>query len=781
MPLRMGELKCLRTLSDFVVGKETGSSVKDLKNLKFLRGELYISGLENETSSHDAGGAILSNKKDIDGLFLQWGYSFPESRNEVEEKNVLKMLQPHRNLKKLEISCYGGTGFPSWLGDPSFSNMALLRLDGCTRCLSLPSLGLLSSLKALIIRGMTSLKSIGSEFYGKCCSKPFQSLETLVFEGLQECEYWETSEGNENVKRFPCLRELTLRRCPKLSGALPNHLPLLEKLVINNCEQLVVSCSGFPLLSKLEIDVCKGMVCNSPTDSNSLKSMTLRNVSEFGNWLRKGFWLRQGFQNVEHLKIVNCDELMHFWQNEICLQKPIQGFHSLTSLRHLCIENCRSLVLFPEIRFLSVLRKLEIENCHALASLPPEMNHNNPCLETLTVKSCHSLKFIVTGYLPSSLCSISARDCQNLRCLFDDRDQDTSSSSSSSAASSSGMNTGSSLKFMYICSCPSLTSISSTGQLPTTLEYLELWGCSKLTTLSSRGQLPAAFECIEIFHCLELKTLSSSGQLPKALLELKIHDCPKLESVAEMFYNNMSLERFEIQKCENLKSFPEGLHNLIRLHRLLITDCPGLVSFPEGGFPNSNLTVSIFNCENLKALPGSLEMLNSLQELQISKCPSIMAFPSDGFPTNIENLAVDNLNIYQPLVEWGLHKLTSLGGLHITGCPNAVSFPQEEMGTILPSSLVVLTIEEFPKLKYLSSNGFQNLTSLQELSISQCPNLKSFPKAGLPSSLLKLYILDCPLLKKHFGRNKGKEWSKVAHIPDVKIDGKFIYDPQERE
>lgn len=98
-----------------------------------------------------------------------------------------------------------------------------------------------------------------------------------------------------------------------------------------------------------------------------------------------------------------------------------------------------------------------------------------------------------------------------------------------------------------------------------------------------------------------------------------------------------------------------------------------------------------------------------------------------------------------------------------------------------PSSLTELIIVRFPKLKYLSSNGFRNLAFLEYLRIRDCPKLTSFPEAGLPSSLLELYINDYPLMTKQCKRDKGAEWSRIAHIPCVRIDDKFIYDAEEKQ
>ncbi|XP_031253810.1 putative disease resistance RPP13-like protein 1 [Pistacia vera] len=494
MPVGMKNLKQLRTLSDFVVGKQTGASLKELKNLKFLCGRLCISGLENVINSHDAREALLSEKKDLEVLSLQWSLQFDDSRNNLLEKDILAMLQPHRNLKELTIKGYGGKELPSWLGDPSFSNMVTLKLESCRNCTSLPSLGLLGSLKDLTIKGMTGLKRIGLEIYGESCSKPFQSLETLSLVDLDEWELWDSIVENKHVEifpclrelsivrcpkfsgrlpdRFPCLLELSILRCPKLSGRLPSHLPSLKKLVIFQCLQLVVSFSSFPMLCKLEIDGCKEIVCSSQKiDSKSLKSMTLANIRDVGNWLK------QEFHNVEHLQIVD--------------------LHS----------------------------------------------------------------------------------------------SDTSS-----------------LEYLYISECPSLTSISSIGQQLVALKHLELWSCPNSQPINQ-------------------------ATLPDTLQHLNIVDVAKLEMIADRFRNNTSLGYIKLCKCNNLKFIPEGLHNLSSLRDFYIWDCPNLVSFPEEGLPKTSLRVfSIERCKKLKALPNHMHNLKFLQELQYGSVQILHPFQKKVFP-----------------------------------------------------------------------------------------------------------------------------------------------------
>ncbi|KAH7521088.1 hypothetical protein JRO89_XSUnG0116500 [Xanthoceras sorbifolium] len=795
MPLGMNELRNLRYyLSNVIVGKGVGASFKDLKNLKLLGGELCILGLENVAYLSETREMMLKDK-DLKELELKWGYQFDHSRDAVREKNVLDVLQPHRNLQSLTIEGYGGIEFPSWVGDSSFSKMTVLSLNCCENCKSLPPFGILSSLKDLTIRGMKELKFLGSEIYGVGCSKPFQSLETLYLEGLQKLEYWEPNEENMYVDAFSCLQELSIVNCPKISRRLPDRLPALEKLMIKNCEKLVVSSLSIPMLCELEIDGCKGLVCNSPVDFKSLKSMTLADISEFGNWLRQENFLQ--IESVQ-LKIMGCEQLKNLWQlNETFLQEPPQGLQSFISITKLRIENCSNLFPFPEVYFLFNLSELEIINCNPLDSLPDGMNCKNARLGSLKVAGCNSLTFIVRGQLPASLKRLEVKSCEKLEYLWDDKEK----SYTSVVDEENSNNTSTSL-----------------------LEYLEVRCCPSLKCLSSSGQLPEALQRLYVQQCSQLSMLSSA-KLPKMLHALYINVVRNLESIAESFSSNSALEEIKIRSCENLKTVPEGLHNLYHLQKIDISDCERIECFAEEGLPSTKLSeLGIEYCGKLKSLPNGFHSLNSLRILSLRRCQSMTSFPEAGFPTNLTSLSIyRDVKIYKPLLEWGLHNLTSLTSLRICGLPEAESFPQQEMEMTFPPSLTHLYIFEFPNLKCLMGEGFRNLSSLEELEIYFCPNftsfpelalpsslktlkiddcanfkyfskiglpssisnlkiwecpeVKSFPEQGLPSSLLHLNIFDCPKLKEECKRDKGKEWSKISNIPRVEIDDRYIYDP----
>ncbi|TXG68018.1 hypothetical protein EZV62_009293 [Acer yangbiense] len=402
------------------------------------------------------------------------------------------------------------------------------------------------------------------------------------------------------------------------------------------------------------------------------------------------------------------------------------------------------------------------------------MNHKNACLGSLKMKYCNSLTFIVRGKLPSSLKKLEIGNCEKLEYLWDDNEE----------------------------SCTSVVDEENPNNTNTSLLVLEY---------------------LEVKNCPSLKCLSSSGHLPHTLRTLSLVSLPKLESIAESFRNNKSLEEISVWDCRNLKSVPEGMHNLSHLQKIVIYNCVSIDCLGEEGPPNTNLSeLEISKCKKLKALPNWFHSLNSLKSLTLRDCPSMTSFPEEGFPTNLASLSIEGLNVkmYKAVLEWGLHNLTSLTSLKIWGL-EAESFPQQELEMTFPPSLIHLSIWSFPNLKCLMGEGFRNLKSLEYLSINcypnltsfpeialssslqslsiencpdlksfsklglpsslsklgieNCPELRSFPEQGLPSSLLRLGISGCPKLKEECKRYKGKEWSKISHIPRVHIDGIHIY------
>ncbi|CAL5330780.1 unnamed protein product [Camellia sinensis] len=319
-------------------------------------------------------------------------------------------------------------------------------------------------------------------------------------------------------------------------------------------------------------------------------------------------------------------------------------------------------------------------------------------------------------------------------------------------------------------SVSTFNALESLPELMTLNNLLELQvsSCESLTYLLSRGGLPSTLKKLQIRSCTKLESLFAEEGI-------KI-DCPSLETIHIEFFGR-------------LKSLPEA-NNLRNLSELWITGCPNLERRSLGGRDENK----------------NVNQLTLLQKLVLVDCRAGMVsyFVKEGsFPTNITSLEIRNLrgdDIGQlPLpppspLEWGLHKLSSLTTLQLEGPDwpwgDTVSFPEE--GMFLPTSLINLTITRFLNLERLSYEEFQNLISLQRLDIGHCPRLASFPKEGLPLSLLHLWIWHCPELATFpeqgfppsllslgiWGRIpilkqkcvKGKEyWPLIQYIPRVDI------------
>ncbi|KAK2969235.1 hypothetical protein RJ640_003469 [Escallonia rubra] len=198
MPLGLCKMASLQTLSKIVLGR--GLKVNELRGLSNLRGALSIIRLHSVMDAQDGREANLTCKRGLEELEMVWSSDFDDSRNKMNEKEIIELLKPSTNLRRLEVKHYGGVEFPTWLGDPSFSQLAHISLSDCRHCTSLPSLGHLTSLKKLHISGIKGVKTVGNELCGvgwPHVGDAFPSLETLEFVDMVDWEEWSTNLSNE--------------------------------------------------------------------------------------------------------------------------------------------------------------------------------------------------------------------------------------------------------------------------------------------------------------------------------------------------------------------------------------------------------------------------------------------------------------------------------------------------------------------------------------------------------------------------------------------------------
>ncbi|GFP85215.1 putative disease resistance protein rga3 [Phtheirospermum japonicum] len=374
LPPEIGKLTSLQTLPYFLVGDEKGCGISELGNLKDLKGKLEIRNLERVRDNDESKMADLLGKPGIYELNLVWDES--REGREANDESVLEGLQPHPNLKGLEICGFNGKRLPLWTS--RLNNLMEIVLRNCWECEELPMLGHLPHLKSLCLLGLKNVKTIGSSFYGidKCRKSGngivvFPALERLMLKRMPNLIEWDQvdlslpSEGDETqrlydeVVVFPCLKYLRITKCPQLTRA-PSHFPCLEELEIDEVE------------SSLALE----NICGK-----KLTSLTRLSISEVKGLECLPYWLFSNNHNLTELKILRCSSL----------RELPDDLHSLNSLEELEISWCPSLKSIPysssggesQQGFTSV-RKLEIEYCEGLTNLTIEMVESYaPSLEIL--------------------------------------------------------------------------------------------------------------------------------------------------------------------------------------------------------------------------------------------------------------------------------------------------------------------------------------------------------------------------------------------------------------
>ncbi|XP_004308460.1 PREDICTED: putative disease resistance RPP13-like protein 1-like [Fragaria vesca subsp. vesca] len=385
MPPNMGKLKNLQVLTDFILDKHSGYNIAELKELQNLRGTLHISGLHNIIHVGDALEANMRDKKNLTELALKWGDDIEDSQ---KDREVLEKLQPHTNLKDLVLELYGGTRFPDWLGDESFSNLAYVRFSDCNFCCFLPPLGQLPSLRTLWIQRLNEVVSIGPEFYGSIRNgvlKPFRSLKELRIMNMMEWREWYDLGGNTEGGVFPNLCGLHISNCPKLSEILPlDNFPKLEWLELWNLE----SFSG-----------------SLPQESHCVVALSL---SRLEIWGCPNFACFPSYSRINAPKLADLD--IHTCMKFQSLPEQMHTFGSF--LQHLTIRNCPELESFPEGGLPPALKSLEFHCSKRLFASRSQWGLSRlSSLRKLIIrfKECEAEvdSFPEEGMLPTSLTSLS--------------------------------------------------------------------------------------------------------------------------------------------------------------------------------------------------------------------------------------------------------------------------------------------------------------------------------------------------------------------------------------
>ena len=214
------------------------SQLKDLRNLGgFLRIENLGHGKDEVREYKDAN---LKEKHHLQQLKLQWdAYQW-----DGETDEMLEGLQPHPNLKALELWYYMGGRIPSWVS--SLTNLVNFQLFHNERLQHIPPLNQLPFLKLVYLEYMEALEYIWIDE---------ESFSNVL-----------STSSSSKTPFFPSLFFLCLYKCPKLKGwrrnsndddddnephhlLLPSFPPCLFKLHIQECPNLTYM-PPFPYLKR---------------------------------------------------------------------------------------------------------------------------------------------------------------------------------------------------------------------------------------------------------------------------------------------------------------------------------------------------------------------------------------------------------------------------------------------------------------------------------------------------------------------------------------------------
>ncbi|XP_027339032.1 putative disease resistance protein At3g14460 [Abrus precatorius] len=548
MPGGMSKLKHLQFLSNFIVGKHEDNGIKELGDLSNLHGSLLISNLENVTDSGEAAEARMMDKTFIKRLYLECSRdSDLNTTSSHAEREVYDQLQPHNGLEYLSIRNYRGTRFPDWVGHSSYHSMTELSLSSCRNCCMLPSLGQLSSLKTLKIENFDGLETVGAEFYkndnGHSLETPFLSLEYLSFCKIPCWEEWYLFK----FEAFPKLKVLRINDCPKLRGQLPEHLPALERLVIEKCGDLVSSLPRAPSICELTIsesnkvrfeelpmsvhdlsingcDLMASMFgafaishpnclhylsisdCSLAVSfvgdclPECLKELSIRNCGKLE-------FPKQQHELLESLGITNSFDSLSSFPLEVFPDLRFLRIYECKNLESLSISGCSNLAWFPREGFAAPnLTGFVVRNCHNLKCLPGHMNTLLPKLEYLSVSDCPEIEAFPEGGLPPNLTRLTINNCEKLlRCL----------------SSTGGLQGLTNLSIR----CESGKSFPLLPQLPS-LTTLQLYKFESMETLDCKGLSHlTSLQVLTISNCSKLKSIVGE-RLSPSLLKLQIYETP---------------------------------------------------------------------------------------------------------------------------------------------------------------------------------------------------------------------------------------------------------------
>ncbi|KAK7819157.1 putative disease resistance protein rga1 [Quercus suber] len=288
----------IRTILIASVGGKLSNLTCDALELSNLGGRLYISNLgHGEDDMVECKATNMKEKQHLQRLRLCWDKKWDDGESECYDEMSLEGLQPHPNLKMLELSYYMGVRIPSWVS--SLSNLVNGRMSqpyfhapdsrshSCIMFVIVPSYGKEAKSEnwPIIVHVPNNPARKNNLFRRLQHLPPLNQLPFLKFvqlSGMEAIEYildkvnvsnvlGGSSSSSSKTPFFPSLSSLVIIQFPKLKGwwrnsydddnephhlLLPSFPPCLSQLRIFDCPNL----TSMPLIPNLT----NSYICDCP-------------------------------------------------------------------------------------------------------------------------------------------------------------------------------------------------------------------------------------------------------------------------------------------------------------------------------------------------------------------------------------------------------------------------------------------------------------------------------------------------------------------------------------
>ncbi|KAL8063919.1 hypothetical protein ABFS82_01G056600 [Erythranthe guttata] len=232
--------------------------------------------------------------------------------------------------------------------------------------------------------------------------------------------------------------------------------------------------------------------------------------------------------------------------------------------------------------------------------------------------------------------------------------------------------------------------------------------------------LSTSLKKLKKLKCGSLNLASLSSKL-ETLTDLTVHFTNTCKCITvETLESLANLKKLEIWEADERSLPEEGMRALKSLTSLSVNYCRKLM----GGLPQ-----------------GWLRHLTALEELDIFQCDGVVELPDE------------------------VRYLKFLAKVELKSLPKMVYLLKALQH--LSSSLQCLFLSTLCEQSSLPE-WLGDFTSLEELTISECPKVTSLPTRirGM-TNLQFMLVMECPELERRCEREIGEDWHNIQHIPHL--------------